>query len=146
MVATVAEFGQGWGSPGGTVPTQSPALYADAVKRYLSIMQQAYPDYTRNVGLFEPGGEVQKAQELQIEAEGKKAIAGATSDAIASGMSSGSMAAGSKIRAMTDVGLAKAKATEGRYGALSNALLARGGAMERTAGGLEPYYQTYQGV
>jgi hypothetical protein len=109
-----------------TANSKVSSVYNTTSRAYRDLVAKAQAKLLGVEKLYAPGGELETAQNTLIDSDAKKALAAANANAVSTGMSSGSLALGTKKRAANDATLAKAQALQGRYGLY-------GGAMTNTA-------------
>ncbi len=142
------------GSPQATTPAQD---YNTALGRWLNRQQQARGLYAgaaaplqANVEAFQPGGSFGAGQIATLEDEARKAGALATSQQVASGMSSGSLATSTGLRISSDLAKAKLGVDDTRTQFLTQARQSlagiRGQEASQVAATSDPFFSTFQGA
>ena len=128
----------------------------NALQRWLSQQKRSRTQFTaaeqplqQSVQMFQPGGGYGRGQETLLRDEARRAGAEATTQQVASGMSSGSLATGTKLRTERDLatGLAGVQDTRTQFlnQALSNLSGLRGQQAGLTAQVNDPTYAPYMG-
>lgn len=112
-------------------------VYQTALSRWLAGQKgfkEAEEPLLEAKGLLSPGGGYGEAQRLEIDEAARKAKAEAMANLVATGMSSGSNAAGLQARIGADVGKAKAGIEQSRMDALMQLLSQMSGLKAAAAG------------
>lgn len=133
------------------------SIYSNALERWLAsqnesrqLYGQAAQPLQESVQMFRPGGGYGAGQIAILEDEARRARAEALSNQVASGMSSGSLAASTGLRVGSDLAKAKLGVEDTRTQFLNQALQALSGLRGQQAGQAgsvyDPYTSTYMGA
>ena len=130
--------------------------YTTALNQWLARQRQSQQQYAgaaaplqQNIQDFQPGGAFGRGQVAMLEADARRAGAAATTQQVASGMSSGSLATSTGLRINSDLSQAKLGVDDTRMQFLAQARQALSGLQGQQAGQTastyDPYFNTYQG-
>jgi len=136
-------------------PTTIQQDYTTALNRWLQQQQTSRQQYQsaadplqQSVQAFQPGGSYGAGQIATLEDESRRAQAAATSQQVASGMSSGSLATSTGLRISSDLAKAKLGVDDTRTQFLAQAQGAlsglRGQQAGQTAATVDPFFSTFQ--
>lgn len=135
-------------------PTAGANLYTNALARWLEQQKTAQGQFTaaqqplqQAVQMFQPGGSYGAGQRGILEQQAKEAQAQALASQVASGMSSGSLASSTAMRAKSDLAAGLLGVEDTRTQFLNQALQAlsglRGTQAQTTATTVDPTYNPY---
>jgi len=133
------------------------ATHSSALRRWLDQQNEARTQFgaatkplQESVAMFQPGGGYGRGQELLLRDEARRSKAEATTQQVASGMSSGSLATGTKLRVDRDLATGLAGVEDVRTQFLNQALQMLsnllGTQAQTTAGTVDPTYAPYMGA